>query len=341
MRRVFFLLLVLLNLRANSQPDFWANLVYYSGSPINHIPKGTTIPERDKESRSIMNSIINGSSYMELNQQFPDSLDIKLSRLIKGKVIQKEEDHYEVLIPVLIGAKRSELKTLIREKVKGENEFINDLINPLTNLLSDRPEMVFHFLWSRIIDNCWWDLYNSEFKTKTGPPSLAFIVYPFHPFQCGTNFDNTSDNSQIAITWSYSLFEEFSNLPPTASFYNLVLNKPVSEKDKSFFLKHGFINSDNVSKLFVYSDGSKLDLLCDSLRKRYIDKLKGMFNYQELSKVYHIPSDDLFMLMSHEIVYEFFELLHEGKKSLFIPIIRENNPDQNFSSLISIRLHKP
>jgi hypothetical protein len=341
MRSVFFLLLILLNLKANSQPDFWTNLVYYSGSSINHIPKGITIPEKDSESRSIMNSIINGSSYKELNQQFPDSLDIKLSRLIKGKLIQKEEDHFKVLIPVLVGAKRSELKTMIREKVIGENEFINDLINPLTKLLSDHPEMVFHFLWSRIIDNCWWDLYNSEFKTKTGPPSLAFIVFPFHPFQCGTNFDNTTDNSQIAITWSYSLLEEFSRLPPTASFYNLVLKKPVSDKEKSFFIKHGFINSDNVSKLFVYTDGSKLDLLCDSLREKYIVKLKGLFNYQELSKAYHIPSDDLFMLMSHEIVYEFFELLHEEKKSLFIPIIRENNPDQIFSSLVSIRLLKP
>ena len=65
-----------------------------------------------------------------------------------------------------------------------------------------------------------------------------------------------------------------------------------------------------------------------------------MFNYKELSKVYHIPSDDLFILMSHEIVYEFFELLYEGKKSLYIPIIRENNPAPNFSSLISIKLIK-
>lgn len=341
MRSVFFLLLMLLNFRANSQPDYWANLVYYSGSHINHIPKGISIPEKDKESRLIMNSIINGSSNLELYQQFPDSLEIKLSRLINGKLIHKEDDHFKVLIPVLIGAKRSELKTLIREKVSGESEFINDLIEPLSQLLADHPEMVFHFLWSRIIDNCWWNLYNSEFKTKTGPPSLAFIVYPFHPFQCGTNFDNTTDNSQIAVTWSYSLLEEFLNLPPTASFYNLVINKPISEKDKSFFQSHGLINQDNVSKLFVYSEGSELDLLCNSLKQRYIDKLKGMFNYQELSKIYQIPADELFMLMSHEIVYEFFELLYEGNKSLLIPTLKESNPDQNFSSLISFRLHSP
>ncbi len=341
MKIAFFSLLVLLNFKANSQPDYWSNLVYYSGSHTKHIPKGITIPETDKESHLIMNSIINGSSYTELNQQFTDSLEIKLSRLIKGKLIQKKDDHYKVLIPVLIGSKRSELKTLIREKVKGESEFIYDLIDPLFKLLSDHPEMVFHFLWSRIIDNCWWNLFNSEFKTKTGPPGLAFIVYPFHPFQCGTNFDNTTDNSQIAVTWSYSLLEDFSNLPPAASFYNLVLNKPISEKDKSFFLKHGLISPDNASNLFVYSEGSKLDLLCNFLKQKYIDKLKGMFNYQELSKIFDIPSDDLFMLMSHEIVYEFFELLHEGKKSIFIPIRKESNPDQNFSSLISIRLHNP
>jgi hypothetical protein len=339
-RRIFILLLVLLNFKAYPQPDYWANLVYFNGSHTRHIPEGITVPENDIELRSIMNSILHGSSYMELNRQFPDSLKVELSRLINGKLIQQKDDHFKVLIPVLTGDERSELKTFIHEKVEGKCAFIYDIIDQLSKLLSDHSDMIFHFLWSRVIDNCWWDLYKSEFKTKKGPPSLAFIVYPFHPFQCGTNFDNTTDNSQIAITWSYSLLKESYDFPSTASFYNLVLNKSVSDKDKTFFVRHGLVGPDNESKIFVYEEGGELDQLCATLKKRYIENITGVFDYEELSKVYQIPADELFVIMSHEIAYEFFELLQYKKEGLFIPISREKNPDQYLSSLISIRLSK-
>jgi hypothetical protein len=180
-----------------------------------------------------------------------------------------------------------------------------------------------------------------EFKTDKGPSSIAYIIYPSHPFLCGTNFDNTSDNSQIAISWSYNLFNEFISLPSTSSFYDLAMNKSVSEKDHAFFLKHGLIDSNNVSKLFTYNEGGKLDLLCDSLKKLYIDRIYGLFDYSELSKEYQIPADELFVLMFHEIAYEIFEIINERRTSISVPIVRENNPTLNFSYLISIKIISP
>ena len=315
MRSVLLVILICTGLKSFSQTDYWANIVYFNVGTINHIPKGITIPDKNIQARIVLNAIIDGFSYNEMKQQYPDSLDLILTSLTESKVIRRDDDYFEVLFPVLIGEKRNILKTLIHEKISDAAVSIDSLINILKKGLYNNPEMIFHFLWSRIIDDCWWGLYNLEFKTDKGPPGIAYIIYPSHPFLCGTNFDNTSDNSQIAISWSYNLFNEFISLPSTSSFYDLAMNRSVSEKDHAFFLKHGLIDSNNVSELFTYNEGGKLDLLCDSLKKLYIDRIYGLFDYHELSTEYQIPADELFVLMFHEIAYEIFEILNERRIS--------------------------
>jgi hypothetical protein len=341
MRSILLVIFICIGLKSFSQTDYWANIVYFNAGTRNHFPKGISIPEKNIKARIVLNAIIGGSSYNELKQQYPDSLDLILTSLIVSKVIRRDNDYFEVLFPVLIGEKRNLLKSLIHEKISDAVIPIDSLINLLKKGLNINPEMIFHFLWSRIIDDCWRGLYNFEFKTDKGPPSIAYIIYPSHPLLCGTNFDNTSDNSQIAISWSYNLLNEFISLPSTSSFYDLAMNKSVSEKDHAFFLKHGLIDSNNVSQLFTYNKGDKLDLLCDSLKQLYIDLIYGLFDYHGLSKEYQIPADELFVLMFHEIAYEIFEILNERRISISIPIVKKNNPTLNFSYLISIRIQKP
>ena len=54
-----------------------------------------------------------------------------------------------------------------------------------------------------------------------------------------------------------------------------------------------------------------------------------------------MPADELFVLMFHEIAYEIFEIQNERRKSISIPIGKEDNPALNFSYLISIRILSP
>lgn len=325
---------------ASSQTDYWANLVYFSGCPVNHIPKGITIPDKDKNARLIMNAILGGASEEQLKQQFPDSLEIELNKLIDGKVIRRNNNHLETTFPVLIGESRKKMMDLIHKKVSDLNISMESLIKPLEVALKDNPKMVFHFLWSRVMDDCWWNWYNSEFKTKKGPPSIAFIVFPQHPFQCGTNSDYTSDNSQFAFSWSYNLFDEFFTLPSTKSFYDLALNKPISEKDKNFYIRYGLLDSNNRAKIYYYYEGSELDKTCNALKSKYIKIVRGMFDYQQLSNEFHIPADELFLVISHEVAYEIFSMLNEKATSVYIPILKTNNPELDFSALVSWKLSK-
>ena len=320
---------------ALAQTDYWAKLVYFSGCPINHIPKGITIPDENKQARQILNAIVTGASEEQLRLQFPDSIEVTLNKLIDGQVIRRNNTHFEMTFPVLTGESRKKMMELVHEKVMSLPVSMDSLVKPLEIALKDHPRMVFHFVWSRLMDDCWWNWYNSEFNTEQGPPAIVFLVYPPHPFQCGTNSDYSADNSQFAFSWSYNLFDEFFTIPPTQSFYNLALNKPIPDNDKIFFQKYGLSDSNNTSHIFTYQEGSPLDSICDLLKYKYIKMVKGLFDYKQLSKQFRIPADELFLVMSHEIAYEIFNMLNEQKTSVYIPIIKQNNPEPDFSALVS------
>ena len=322
-----------------AQTDYWSYQVYFSGCPINHIPKGITIPDKDKESRAIINAIIDGYSYDQLQQQYSDSLDIKLEKLISGKVIERNQDSFRLLFPVLVGENRTKLQTIIRKQLSESELSIDTMILALKHYLSKNPEMVFHFLWSRIIDDCWWDLYNSTFQTEKGPPSIAFIVYPPHPFQCGTNSDYSFNNDMFAMSWSYNIFNESFKVPSTKSFFNLATRKSIPKSDHEFFVKHGLIDSEDHALIYTYYEDDSLDRLCDSLKMYYINTIKGLFNYDELSKIFQLPADDLFILVSHEIAYELIEMINE-RNLVFVPITSQNNQNLSLRYLVSIRFHK-
>jgi hypothetical protein len=339
MKWIFNILLLLNGHFLFPQTDYWSSLVYFSGCPVNHIPKGITIPDNDAKSRMIMNAIIEGNTYDQLLQKYPDSLDIKLEKLISGKVIERNQHGFRLLFPVLVGEKRTELQTILHDRLLESKFSVDPIIVALKQSFSENPEMIFHFLWSRIMDDCWWDLFNSTFRIDTGPPSLAFLVCPPHPFQCGTNSDYSPDNDMFAMSWSYNIFDEFFTIPSSKAFFNLATKKAVEKTDEDFFIKHGLLDPEGHSFIFTYHEGGPLDSLCDSLKRYYIDEVKGLFDYVKLGETFQIPADELFILVLHEVAYEVIQSLYE-KKSIYIPITAEDNPTRDFRYLISIRFRK-
>jgi len=127
-------------------------------------------------------------------------------------------------------------------------------------------------------------------------------------------------------------------LPGTKSFYNCAMNKSVPKSDAEFFKSHGLVDSSDKSKIFVYRTGDKLDKLCKELKITYSSALYNLFDYKKLALVFHIPADELFIVTSHEIAYEIFELINKSEQNIFFPILKEDNPNLDFSKMISIRL---
>ena len=123
-------------------------------------------------------------------------------------------------------------------------------------------------------------------------------------------------------------------LPSTKSFYDLARNKPVSGKERSFFFQHGLADSSGRSKIFCYYENGSLDRLCSRLKKQYIKMIRGIFDYNKLSHEFNVPPEEMFLIVSHEIAYEIFSIL-KNDNSIYIPILKENNPKLDFYTLVS------
>jgi hypothetical protein len=113
----------------------------------------------------------------------------------------------------------------------------------------------------------------------------------------------------------------------------------ISINDREFFEKHGLLDSTHRSALFTYYENDPIDQMCDRLKELYFNKVKGLFDYQELDRTFRIPLDELFIVFSHEIAYEIITEIYR-KKQIYIPIVKDENPDLNFQYPISIRKHK-
>ncbi len=330
------LLLILFACSASAQPDYWAYQVYFSGTPINHIPKGITIPDRDKGSRAIVNAIIGGTTYSGLKQLLPDSLDERLEKLVAGRMIERHGDTIRMLFPALAGEKRDLLRDRIRKRIMESGIRLDTLVSALEKALPHNPELVFHFLWSRIIDESWWNSYNATFQTGQGPPSIAFLVYPPHPFQCGTNSDYTPHNDMFALSWSYNIFGDTFRIPATRAFFALAQGDTIRPADRSFFAAHRLCDETSRSRIFTYRQDDPLDRLCDQLKEVYIGKINDLFDYRELGHLFGIAPDDFYILALHEVAYELIGQLQDTKP-IRLPVTREGNPDLDFRPLVSIR----
>ncbi|HVN58185.1 MAG TPA: hypothetical protein VMT63_07815 [Bacteroidales bacterium] len=342
MKRISFLSLIILSswLSCFPQADYWANLVYFSGCPVSHIPKGITLADKNANARLIINMIIAGANEEQIKLRLRDSAEFWLNRLAEGKVIERDDNHLTLKFPVIADDNRKKLTEMIRSGIINSKIDLSAILNPLKSELKDRPELVFHFLWSRVIDDCWWKLYESEFNSRQGPPEIAFIVYPVHPYQCGTNSDYSSDNSQFALSWSYSLFSDDFNMPRTIAFFNLAMKTDISDKDREFFVSHGLIGESGKPKIFCYPENGRLDRLCNSLKKDYVKLIKGLFDYGSLSKEFNIPPEEMFLIVSHEVAYEIFSILDGNKSAVSIPILKKNNPSLDFYPLVSWKLSR-
>src|SRR5664279_1958886 len=67
--------------------------------------------------------------------------------------------------------------------------------------IPSRPDILFHLLWSRVIDDAWADAWKAAFKSD-GPPNAAWVIDPHQPFDVGTNYGSVSGYGSYALTWS-------------------------------------------------------------------------------------------------------------------------------------------
>jgi tetratricopeptide (TPR) repeat protein len=319
-------------------------LSYFSGGEARKSIKFSLL--RDSINNRIALLCVDGASQGQLEKTGIDDLGQRLDTLIKGNVLYHVaiDGKYYVSFPVFVGEKRKELAKIVNKAVEKLIPTAEAMITRLQEALKDRQDMLFHVLWSRIIDEIWGNAWELEFPGGKFP-DVGWVVYPEHPYAVGTNYYNMPGDGVMAATWS-NHFDEHLAVVEKLFFelHQAAWDKPVKEGPaKNRMIEYGAFDRDGRFSIFTFRYGDSMDQLFDQMTREYAAALKGVFDYNALGRKFQVPADELFIVILHETAYAVFEKLHRSGK-LEVPgiLIQEGDKDKKDARvLFSLILKDP
>ena len=267
-----------------------------------------------------------------------DSLDQYLSRLTTDSLIYFRDDRYYLTVPVFVGDRRERLRQVTDAASAKLVPVVDSMIPRLEKLLGDRREMLFHLLWSRVIDANWWPLYSAQFGDEGTPPSLAWVVYPAHPYFVGTNFWSMKDQDEMAITWSNPCLACPGPIQGNRLF--LIGESPLSglsDSQRLSLLERNCIDSTGRPRVYAYCTDGEVDRLFDRFKEEYAKAIRDLYDYDSLSREFGVRIDDLFVILMHETAYSVFGRLDQSGKLAFPSILRGLGSPKDCARVVSIR----
>ena len=163
---------------------------------------------RDEKNNPILNACLEGASIKELQGLGVSDLPERLARLERGRFIRKKDEGFETTFPAIIGAKRTRLQELgirVSQQLTPPTE---DMIRQVLQNLEGREYMLFHVLWSLIMDNAWGPAEKAmKEQVKTGDVSFdnqGWLIYPPQKdgIGAGTYSDMTPSGAWVRVTTS-------------------------------------------------------------------------------------------------------------------------------------------
>ncbi|NIM15293.1 MAG: hypothetical protein GTO45_39065 [Candidatus Aminicenantes bacterium] len=319
-------------------------LLYFSGGHAKKSIKFNLL--KDAINSKITLLCVDGASIDQLKKSGIVDLDQRLDTLVKGNVLYRTalDGKYYISFPVFVGKKRKELAKVVNKAADKLIPMVESMITRLGEVLKDRKDMLFHVLWSRIIDCIWSEAWELEFP-EGKYPNVGWVVYPEHPFTVGTNYYNMPGDGGMAATWSNHFHEHLAVFEKLFSeLHQAAWDKPVKEGPaKNRMIQYGAFDKDGRFSIFTFQYGDSMDQLFDNMTREYAAALKGVFDYNALGRKFHVSYDELFIVILHEAAYAVFEKLHKTSK-LEVPdiLIDEGEKDKTKTNrLISLVLKNP
>jgi len=331
MKRIVYLSLIILSLLAThltaAASDPIDRMMFFGGSQPNHIPRHIDTLFSNAVARQIAIACLPGASMQQLQTLGVSDLQSHIDHLVKDSLLTLRNGKYFLTVPVFVGARRDRLRQITDSGAAKLAPAVAKMISRLQEKLKAHPEMVFHILWSRVIDANWWPLFQSQFTDRPSPPSLAWIVEPVHPYQVGTNFWSMQNEDELAVTWGYGCEDCLENIDTYRPYLIGKSSAPVPPDSARLSLQsHGYIDASSRPAIFSYGTDDGLDSLMQFLKDDYAVAMHNVYDYPALSREFGIPTDDFFVILMHETAYSLFENLDiSGKLSFPILLIRGDN----------------
>lgn len=270
---------------------------------------------KDELNHKIAKTCINSATIEDLKKLNIEDLSHRLNILIEGNVLILTDQKYSLTFPVIVGENRNAMADIVNKAAEELSPFVESMINKLKLELEGNEHVLFHTLWSRVIDEIWTDAFSLSFPGEK-LPHVLWVIYPEHPFSVGTNYYSLPGRGSLALTWSDNFTEHLTAFDDLrfelhqAAWKKEITNIQAKEKMREF----GAFDMNGRFSAFSYKRDGKLDQILTNLTKEYASEVSKIYDYIALGEKFDVPSDELFVIVLHETAYAVFEKLYESGK---------------------------
>lgn len=298
---------------------------------------------RDSVNNHIANLSIEGATATELEKAGGEGFQARLEKLISGNILKLQNDKYYLNIPVIIGNKREKLSKVVDNASVKLIPLAESMISKISDKYKNNPTMVFHVLWSLVIDSIWERAYGIAFPGESCP-QVFWVISPKSRMSVGTNYYMLTGNNYLACTWSENCKVHLSMLQDIMfPLLQVAWGKEI--KDKNIIEKMasiGLIDEKGKSGIFTYKADEDFNRFIDGMIDDYSNAAANLYDYKKLGTEFNIPPDELFVIIMHETAYSLFdELNRRGKLPIPQILLDEKQDKKNIVSLISLQLGTP
>ena len=263
----------------------------------------------------------------------PGTLNIqrRLERLERGNLIKKVDGRYILAFPALVGDKRDRLQEYAEQAARQLVRPAEKMIARIRPHLAGREEMLYHVLWSVVMDGGpAWDTAHTEMNKNidagdTSIQNKAWLLYPSHPYRAGTNSSSNSFG-HLKVTWS-------RNTPsPNAvgrviSQYATQLVQAIeqdhaieSADSKDALSKYGLVDEAGNVRFYVIQSDSEAARSYAELGMQFGRQMMTHLDVKKVSEMLEVSPGIAFVIAYHEICWQLLHDLAE-KKVLSVPRI--------------------
>jgi tetratricopeptide (TPR) repeat protein len=317
-----------------------AALFFSSGRDRERYPRMSLV--RDTLNNRIAALCLGGASLADLEALGIDDLGERLNALEEGKVLNLVDGSCSIAFPAFVGSERERLAEIADSAALELSPLVGELVGRLRVELGDREDMLFHVLWSRVIDEIWSDAWRAP-SPGTQVPVVAWVVHPEHAFAVGTNYGSMPGGGDLALTWSNNFTDHLSAFPDANyELFKTAWGEPFEDAEVRAALEgYGVFDESGEPQLFSFRRDERLDRVLTGMVGEYAEAVAQTFDWGEIGARLDIHPGDAYIVVLHEVAYAIFEHLYRAG-TLEIPSLLLDGSDRTQAvRLASLWLNEP
>ena len=322
---------------ASEKPDYLIS-VFSSGKTAPDLPLVSVL--HDRTNQTILRACSVGASLEALASLGVDSLEQRLDRMCKGKVLRRPDSVYLPMAAFFTGARRERLDSIAGSCASKMADSVEVLLNDMRASDFVRPAGLFHLLWSLVIDESWGSIWGRLKLPEGGLPRAVWIVDPPHEFTVGTNYWQLPAGSSVAATWSPHFRDHLDSLESLRlEHLYAAWEMPVKDSAAEALLRRcGLVGDDERYRGLTYRDSTPFAAKRDEWVGRYSDQVARSLDLKAAAKALGVSEGQTFVILLHEVAYELFKrLAHTGALD-FPEILKTGRPVDETVNVVSLEL---